>query len=141
MPYVDKLIDSYMRQKRGAKSRGISFKFTFEEWISWWKKNLGSNWFKLRGHNGHQYVMARKKDKGPYDKYNVECITASQNMTDSNHNNPRGGGPHFLGKRHSLKSLKKMSSSHSGSKNPFFGRRHSVATRIKMSNSQLSRYK
>lgn len=35
-----------------------------------------------RGHKRGQYVMARRKDKGPYAAWNVECITHQQNSRD-----------------------------------------------------------
>jgi hypothetical protein len=77
--------------------------------------------------------MARKGDKGDYRLGNVECITASQNATDNNHNTPRGNGnTNWLGRKHKPQTIAKMSRKHSGKGNPFYGRTHSEETRAKM---------
>lgn len=66
-------------QKCHAERRGISFHFSFEEWVQWWEANLGLNWEKLRGNKLGQYVMGRKGDVGPYHPNNVMCITNTDN--------------------------------------------------------------
>ena len=66
-----------------AKTRGIEFLFSFDEWIEWWEQNLGSDWFERRGRRRNQYVMARKGDEGPYQLDNVECILSGQNIRDA----------------------------------------------------------
>lgn len=71
-------------QKKSAINRGIWWNFTFEEWIAWWQRHLGRNWFKLRGYHTGQYVMARKGDKGPYTKSNVRCIRVEDNHNEYN---------------------------------------------------------
>lgn len=68
--------------KHGAKKRGIGFEFTYEQWVTWWKKHLGPEWFTLRGRNTDQYVMARFGDKGPYAIGNVRCATGEQNRKE-----------------------------------------------------------
>jgi hypothetical protein len=108
MPYKDKILAKFHGQRNNAERRGIEFKFTFNQWIKWWTFHLGPNWLSKRGRNGNQYCMARKGDKGPYAWRNVQCITHSQNMTESNLILPRGGGIHFLGRKHSKKTLAKM---------------------------------
>jgi len=50
-------------QRKRAEERGIYFRFEFEEWLAWWKENLGPNWFEMRGRKKGQYVMARYKDQ------------------------------------------------------------------------------
>jgi hypothetical protein len=66
-----------------ATKRGISFHFTFEEWVEWWEANLGPDWLKKRGRKRGQYVMGRNGDKGPYAKWNVKCITTERNCVGS----------------------------------------------------------
>jgi len=71
---------SFTKQRHKAKTRGIEFNFTFEEWCSWWEANLGPDWPVKRGRKLGQYVMARKGDSGPYRADNVLCITAQENV-------------------------------------------------------------
>lgn len=84
---------AYQSQKDCAKQRKIEFKFTYEEWIVWWDKHLGSDWFNLRGCKRGQYVMARLQDKGSYEDSNIECILHTTNTKDAKNNigvnNPR----------------------------------------------------
>jgi hypothetical protein len=90
MPHKDLAYGRFSRQRYLAEVRGIAFKFKFDEWVAWWIKHLGPNWMELRGNHADQFVMARKKDRGPYSTKNVECITASQNAKDGNFNFPHG---------------------------------------------------
>ena len=92
-----------------SRNRGIAFRFTFERWVAWWEKHLGPDRLSLRGTKSHQYVMARKGDKGSYCVANVECITASKNMTDANHNNPHGNGGATRGYKHTLEHKRMLS--------------------------------
>ena len=68
---------------QAKKQRGIEFNFTYEEWVAWWIKHLGPNWFEKRGNCAGQYVMARKGDEGPYSVENVRCITCEQNSKEA----------------------------------------------------------
>ncbi len=72
----------YITQRENARRRGIDFLFTFEQWVKWWTKRLGPDWFSKRGRHANEYVMARKGDKGPYAVWNVVCVTASRNCAD-----------------------------------------------------------
>lgn len=74
----------YRTQKRRACERGISWLFTFDEWIKWWEDHLGPDWQSKRGKCRGQYVMARFGDLGPYSPENVECILASENSRRAN---------------------------------------------------------
>lgn len=89
------------RHKRGAfyaqrghsKRRGIPFEFSFLEWCLWWREHLGPDWFNKRGRLRGQYVMARKRDKGPYTWDNCECILHEQNCSDRvKHGTHKGRG-------------------------------------------------
>lgn len=73
----------YYHHKASAKQRGIGFFFTFEEWVSWWEKQLGPDWLSLRGVTKDSYCMTRRNDSGPYIAGNVECKTVSQNSRDA----------------------------------------------------------
>jgi hypothetical protein len=79
MPMTDMVKKAYNKQKNSSKFRGINFKFTFEEWCSWWEHHLGPDWFKKRGCRRGQYVMARNWDRGPYAFWNVKCVLCSDN--------------------------------------------------------------
>lgn len=83
-------MDRFVAQRKAAKRRGIMWLFTFDEWVSWWRRELGHNWLFLRGKQRHQYVMARKGDKGAYVPWNVIAILASQNVSDQVKNGTRG---------------------------------------------------
>ena len=69
----------FHHQKSSAKSRGIDFVFTYDEWVVWWQMHLGSRWMMRRVCKRGKYVMARKGDKGPYAPWNVECIKSEDN--------------------------------------------------------------
>ncbi len=75
----EKAKEVFRRQVRRSMERNIKFLFSYEEWVRWWEDNLGPDWLKKRGIKSGQYVMARKGDKGPYSKENVECITNNEN--------------------------------------------------------------
>lgn len=68
--------------RNGAKRRGIRFDFSYEDWVGWWKHNLGDDWRNKRGCRKDKYVMARYGDKGPYAPWNVKCITHSENSRE-----------------------------------------------------------
>jgi hypothetical protein len=73
--------DAFMRNMRGAKRRGIEFKFTFEDWANAWLER--GRWYQ-RGKEAHEYVMGRFDDQGAYEVGNVEIITFTQNVQDGN---------------------------------------------------------
>lgn len=75
---------AYHQQKGNARRRGISFEITFNGWCSWWFKELGKDWMKLRGCRRGQYVMARFNDQGSYVLDNVKCIRAEDNHVEYN---------------------------------------------------------
>lgn len=70
---------AFNAHRSGARGRGVSFHFTFEEWCDWWESHLGPDWFEKRGNKRNQYVMARRGDAGPYHPDNVKCIVAQAN--------------------------------------------------------------
>jgi hypothetical protein len=69
-----------------AKRRGIAFLFSFEEWVTWWEKQLGPDWLGKRGRGKGKYVMARNKDKGPYQQQNVRCVLWEINRLEQTKN-------------------------------------------------------
>jgi len=71
---------AFREQRRRAKARGIEFRLTYEEWVSWWETNLGPNWAQCRGRRAMDYVMGRTGDTGAYELGNIECITAIENL-------------------------------------------------------------
>jgi len=69
----------FSTQKNHARSRLIEFNITFEEWIQWWKDNIGDDWIYKRGRGAGKFHMARKNDEGPYELSNIICLTHEQN--------------------------------------------------------------
>jgi len=49
MTNITRAKEAYWAQKANAKARGKDWKFTLEEWISWWEEKLGPNWLEKRG--------------------------------------------------------------------------------------------
>jgi hypothetical protein len=87
-------------QKSNAKRRKISFKLTFDEWLSVWKD---SGKISKRGRLQDQFCMARYGDKGCYELGNVKIISASANAKE---------------RKYSAETREKMGSALRGKKRP-----------------------
>ena len=74
---ANKLKAAYTRQKSKAKSRGIGFHFTFDEWVEWWGDDIDR-----RGRKADSLVMARHDDAGDYEPGNVKKITFGDNVRE-----------------------------------------------------------
>ena len=74
-PYVEK----YRQQKQNARRRGISFEFTYQEWLDWWGEDIV-----LRGKGKDKLVMARNNDCGAYSPDNVKKMLNQDNVSDGN---------------------------------------------------------
>jgi hypothetical protein len=141
---------AYAVQKARAARRGISFEFSFEEWMAWWEQQLGPDWLSKRGRLRHQFQMARYGDIGPYRIDNVKCITATQNLNetvDSPETRAKIGAAHKgrkrsaetralmsaanKGRRHSPEARAKIGAAQVGNKN-FVGHTHSPETRARI---------
>lgn len=83
---------AYGSQKHTSEKRGISFLFSYDQWVNWWKSHLGPNWFELRGSKQGHFVMARNGDTGPYVEWNVKCVRAEGNHKDRRINGTAKGG-------------------------------------------------
>lgn len=68
----------FVQAKNAAKQRGISFFFTFEEWLKVWQD---SGHWEERGPKG--YCMCRKGDEGPYSIDNVYIALHIENKKDA----------------------------------------------------------
>ncbi len=68
---------AFLQQRSGAKTRGIEFLLTFEEWITWW----GSD-FNKRGKGKDKFCMCRTNDEGAYELGNIYKDTCVQNARD-----------------------------------------------------------
>lgn len=64
----------FHQHKSGAKSRGIDFQFTFEQWLAEWGDKLDQI-----GRHEDQYGMCRIMDCGPYAPGNVYIGTPKRN--------------------------------------------------------------
>ena len=65
---------AFLDQRCNARARGISFEFTFDEWVCWWAGDIDK-----RGCGANDLVMARHGDAGPYHPDNVYKSKASDN--------------------------------------------------------------
>ena len=82
--------EQFNAQKKAARRRKIVWNFPFEDWVGWWKDNLGPNWQTLRGKSKGKFCMARVNDTGPYELGNVKCILAKNNVSEQKVNGTRG---------------------------------------------------
>jgi len=69
----------YVSQRNGAKSRGIEFKLTFEQWLEFWGDDLDK-----RGNRPWSLQMCRIGDKGCYELGNIYKGTARHNALLAN---------------------------------------------------------
>lgn len=89
---MDSIETKYWSQSRSAKSRGIGFTLTFEQWWDIWNK---SGHWDQRGIGKGQYVMSRRGDIGPYEIGNVFIQTQAGNHKDSHGGNKWNVGKHM----------------------------------------------
>lgn len=80
---------AFLDQRCNAKARGISFEFTFDEWVCWWAGDIDK-----RGCGADDLVMARHGDVGPYHPDNVYKSKASDNcrLSAKGTNKKKGAG-------------------------------------------------
>ena len=79
--------------KNSAKSRGIDFNLTFDQWNNWWLSNgIDKNYATDRTKNSP--CMCRFNDVGPYELGNIYCDTNSNNRKLSMALLPRLGDKH-----------------------------------------------
>jgi hypothetical protein len=71
----------WLQQRANARTRGIAFTLSFEDWLEWWRS---TGKMVERGRHCAEYVMARKADQGAYELGNIECITARRNCVEGN---------------------------------------------------------
>ncbi len=87
----------FAAHRQRAKTRGIEFTLTFEQWFDvWWK----SGRLLERGIRRDQYVMGRFGDEGPYAVGNVSIITQGQNTSDAHS---------WFGRNHTTEARSKIS--------------------------------
>tara|TARA_R110000851_G_scaffold61962_6_gene142520 strand:+ start:4809 stop:5204 length:396 start_codon:yes stop_codon:yes gene_type:complete len=67
----------YCKQKNHAKTRGIPFNLTFEEWWEMWEPH-----FRNRGKNVTNLMMCRTGDTGAYEVGNVRLDTPLSNQRE-----------------------------------------------------------
>ena len=66
--------------KAQARTRGIPFRLTFDEWWEIWQ---ASGHWEERGNRRDQFVMARPFDRGAYEVGNVCIILHSENLKEA----------------------------------------------------------
>lgn len=73
---------AFNQQRRHAIKHRIPFRFTYEEWVGWWRKELGPAWFVKRGMRRGQYQMVRNRFVGVWEISNVYCAKVEQLRKD-----------------------------------------------------------
>ena len=71
---MSEMLKKYTAHKSSAKSRGIEFDLTFDEWSEIWAGK-----FHLRGLASDQLGMLRTRDEGGYTVDNVRLGTPKEN--------------------------------------------------------------
>lgn len=77
----DVYLKAYTQHKSNAKTRGVEFLFTFEQWRDWW---IATGKWEQRGRGRGKYCMRRHGDVGPYSIDNGFCGTNEENVRDGN---------------------------------------------------------
>lgn len=123
----------FFRQRQNARTRGIEWSLTFEEWQQIW---VASGQLLNRGRKKGQYVMARFGDKGPYSISNVEIIQNGDNTRAAH-----------TGRKRSTQTKERIRIANTGKKcsdetkaklsSLFAGRNISADTRAKMSAAKI----
>src|SRR5690606_15804220 len=72
--------EAFRMHKVNAKTRGVPFRFTFEQWLAWW---TATGHYHERGTSRGQYVMARRGDQGAYEPGNVYCAQGWENQNEA----------------------------------------------------------
>lgn len=109
---MDKFKNAYKWHKTNAKSRGIEFLFSFDEWKQWW---IDSGHWHQRGVGKDKFCMCRNGDTGPYALWNVYCATNGKNLSDANLGKPKSEETR---KRISTALIGKINHWNIGDKNP-----------------------
>jgi hypothetical protein len=81
MAHTNLYLKAYTQHKSNAKTRGVEFLFTFEQWRDWW---IATGKWEQRGRGRGKYCMRRHGDIGPYSIDNVFCGTNEDNVRDGN---------------------------------------------------------
>lgn len=76
-----KFLKVYKAQKSNARTRGIAFFLTFEEWLAIW---IESGKLDQRGRGAEKFCMCRNADVGPYEVGNVFIGTGRENVRAGN---------------------------------------------------------
>jgi hypothetical protein len=72
---------AYTQHKSNAKTRGIEFRLTFDEWKQIW---VDSGYWDQRGRGANKYCMCRIGDVGCYEVGNVFIGLGKINVRDGN---------------------------------------------------------
>ena len=68
---------AFNNQRANARKRGVSWEFSYEQWVEWWGEDIGK-----RGCRRDCLVMARYNDTGPYAEWNVRKTTVADNNAE-----------------------------------------------------------
>lgn len=70
-------VAAFAEHKQNAKTRGIEFKLTFDQWWALWEPH-----FAQRGHGLNRMCMCRTRDAGAYEIGNVRIDTNKSNADE-----------------------------------------------------------
>jgi hypothetical protein len=101
----DFFLKAYTQHKSNAKTRGIEFRLTFDEWKQIW---VDSGYWNQRGRGADKYCMCRIGDVGCYEMGNVFIGLGKFNVRDGN-----------LGKLDSEETKQKKSKALAGKPHPW----------------------
>jgi hypothetical protein len=73
-------IEKFLKQRSNARSRGVPFNLTFQQWWDIWEE---SGKYKDRGRGRRGFVMHRINDRRPYEVGNAEIISAVDNFRET----------------------------------------------------------
>ena len=76
-----KFLKVYKAQKSNAKTRGVNFLLTFEQWLAIWTE---SGKLDRRGRGADKFCMCRNGDIGPYEVGNVFIGTGREKVRAGN---------------------------------------------------------
>ena len=76
----------FLTSRNNASKRGIDWKLTFKEWLTWWQS---TGHYQDRGRGNGKYVMARVGDSGAYELANIFCHKHGDNVRDAQRNKPK----------------------------------------------------
>jgi hypothetical protein len=75
LTFGDLSIAACKAEMHAADKIGVEWRFHYRQWVEWWIAQLNAiGAGAQRGRLAHQYVMARHRDQGAYEPFNVSAV-------------------------------------------------------------------